>query len=185
MAVAAVLPGRGTAECHSLSGEKCVFPFRWDGKTFNKCTTYKSENGAAWCKTVRGRLEDCSVPCGAGTSPGRNCPRSPVVQRLSLNCCTPEQPCRAGEGDCGKDADCHGDLKCGDANCGRFRQDNYKRADCCYDPYDQPDYATGKVITITILVILFLFLHMFLIHPTFSAKKHLSEAISRNMCSTI
>ena len=53
-------------------------------------------------------------------------------------CCTSSRPCGAGEGDCDKDADCAGNLKCGqgnglDDNCDTslgFLWDD----DCCYDP---------------------------------------------------
>merc|ERR1712130_168149 len=130
-------------ECYGLKGDRCQFPFKWDGRTFNNCTTYKSENGAAWCATrvrgkdreaVRGSLEDCSAPCDHGASPYENCPRNPVIKGRSRDCCTPERPCRIGEGDCDTDADCGYGLKCGDSNCAQFRPDNYAKADCCYNP---------------------------------------------------
>ena len=72
-------------ECFGLNGDRCTFPFTWDGRTFNNCTTYKSENGAAWCATrvgkrdreaVRGSLQDCSAPCDFGASPYEGCPRA-------------------------------------------------------------------------------------------------------------
>ena len=130
-------------ECYGLKGDRCQFPFKWDGRTFNNCTTYKSENGAAWCATrvrgrdreaVRGSLEDCSAPCDHGASPYENCPRNPVIKGRSRDCCTPERPCRIGEGDCDSDDDCGFGLKCGDSNCAQFRPDNYAKADCCYNP---------------------------------------------------
>ena len=86
-------------ECYGLKGDRCQFPFKWDGRTFNNCTTYKSANGAAWCATrvrgkdreaVRGSLEDCSAPCDHGASPYEDCPRNPVVKGRSRDCCTPE-----------------------------------------------------------------------------------------------
>merc|ERR1712061_259472 len=64
-------------ECYGLGGDKCQFPFKWDGRIFTNCTTYKSENGAAWCATrvrgkdreaVRGSLADCAAPCDYGAS---------------------------------------------------------------------------------------------------------------------
>ena len=130
-------------ECYGLKGDRCMFPFKWDGRTFNNCTTYKSENGAAWCATrvrgkdrdaVRGSLEDCSAPCDHGASPYEDCPRNPVIKGRSRDCCTPERPCRIGEGDCDSDDDCGYGLKCGDSNCAQFRPDNYAKADCCYNP---------------------------------------------------
>ena len=47
-------------------------------------------------------------------------------------CCTPETPCKVGEGDCDTNADCVSGL-CGSNNCGgRFDFDN--NDDCCADP---------------------------------------------------
>ena len=75
-------------ECYGLKGDRCQFPFKWDGRTFNNCTTYKSANGAAWCATrvrghnheaVRGSFEDCSAPCDHGANPYEDCPRNPVT----------------------------------------------------------------------------------------------------------
>ena len=44
-------------------------------------------------------------------------------------CCSVEQPCGLGQGDCDKDDECSGDLVCGRDNCGV----EYKSptADCC------------------------------------------------------
>ena len=153
-------------ECYGLKGDKCQFPFKWDGRTFSNCTTYKSENGAAWCatrvrgkdrKAVRGSLEDCSAPCDHGASPYEDCPRNPVVKGRSRDCCTPERPCRIGEGDCDSDADCGYGLKCGNSNCAQFRPDNYARADCCYDP-KHSNYGKGKSLLLQICFVTYLFL---------------------------
>ena len=54
------------------------------------------------------------------------------------SCCTSYKQCGKGEGDCDSDADCAGNLKCGqgnglDDNCDTslgFPSDY----DCCYDP---------------------------------------------------
>ena len=49
-------------------------------------------------------------------------------------CCTSENKCGVGEGDCDKDADCHGTLKCGVDNCDtRHFPVGW---DCCYAPVD-------------------------------------------------
>ena len=55
-------------------------------------------------------------------------------------CCTPENPCGEGEGDCdgfgdggandGNDG-CQGDLVCGSNNCKQFGQYYHERDDCC------------------------------------------------------
>ena len=29
----------------------CVFPFRYKGRTYTKCTDYESTNGQPWCAT--------------------------------------------------------------------------------------------------------------------------------------
>ena len=69
------------SSCFSVRGDRCQFPFTWDGKTFDRCTTYKSENGAAWCATrvrgrnrdaVRGNLVDCAAPCDNAGQTGGN-----------------------------------------------------------------------------------------------------------------
>ena len=47
------------------------------------------------------------------------------------DCCTVDEPCGVGEGDCDVDGDCIRGLDCGEDNCGsRFET----RADCCFDP---------------------------------------------------
>merc|ERR1740129_829379 len=55
-------------------------------------------------------------------------------------CCTPEQPCGEGEGDCdgpgdggGHDghAGCRGDLQCGSNNCKQFGAFYHPKDDCC------------------------------------------------------
>ena len=82
------------------------------------------------------------------------------IQRMRCaggdSCCTPSNPCEVNEGDCDRDADCVGSLRCGVNNCirqspflactcknggcggdgdcveGTFAFD--KEDDCCYDP---------------------------------------------------
>merc|ERR1712179_176749 len=50
----------------------CVFPFRYQGKTYNECTTDHSVNEEPWCATeinprtsevIRGKWGDCSRGC--------------------------------------------------------------------------------------------------------------------------
>ena len=46
-------------------------------------------------------------------------------------CCTKDEPCGIGEGDCDRDEHCIGDLTCGDNNC--YKDGGFPtRADCCY-----------------------------------------------------
>ena len=44
-------------------------------------------------------------------------------------CCTKENPCVQGDGDCDVDQDCSGDLVCGMNNCGGFPFPSTH--DCC------------------------------------------------------
>ena len=53
-------------------------------------------------------------------------------------CCTLEQPCNEGEGDCGEANDevntddlCKGDLVCGRSNCRKIDQGFLQRERCC------------------------------------------------------
>merc|ERR1739838_660694 len=73
----------------------------------------------------------------------------PLGQRCSgrnyqgRRCCTPEEPCGIGEGDCdGPDdggqhdghAGCKGDLVCGSNNCKKFGAYFHEKDDCCEKP---------------------------------------------------
>jgi hypothetical protein len=58
-------------------------------------------------------------------------------------CCTPENPCQEGEGDCDGAGDgglndgdrgCHGDLVCGSNNCKQFGAYYHEKDDCCEKP---------------------------------------------------
>ena len=62
-------------------------------------------------------------------------------------CCTPENPCDEGEGDCdgpgdggGHDghAGCKGDLVCGSNNCKKFGTFYHEKDDCCEKPSATP-----------------------------------------------
>jgi len=37
--------------CNTVGGKKCVFPFRYKEKTFDRCTFYETENNDPWCAT--------------------------------------------------------------------------------------------------------------------------------------
>merc|ERR1719495_2042871 len=67
-------------------------------------------------------------------------------------CCTPENPCGEGEGDCDGPGDggqhdghagCQGDLKCGSNNCKKFGAYYHEKDDCC----EKPEPATKKPVT--------------------------------------
>eukprot|EP00092_Neocalanus_flemingeri_P008226 GFUD01008869.1.p1 GENE.GFUD01008869.1~~GFUD01008869.1.p1 ORF type:complete len:436 (-),score=88.02 GFUD01008869.1:436-1743(-) len=123
-------------QCYTVRGNQCQFPFSYKGQTFSSCTTFDSENGAAWCTTTERRYEDCVSPCGVFSNSLASCPRNPVIKDLSRNCCTEDNPCGEGEGDCDTDNQdtCQSGLRCGDSNCGDFNPANYAPADCCYKP---------------------------------------------------
>jgi len=77
----------------------------------------------------------------------------PLGQRCSgrnyqgRRCCTPDQPCNEGEGDCdgpgdggGHDghAGCKGELVCGSNNCQKFGAYYHEKDDCCEKPNRLP-----------------------------------------------
>eukprot|EP00092_Neocalanus_flemingeri_P039475 GFUD01042981.1.p1 GENE.GFUD01042981.1~~GFUD01042981.1.p1 ORF type:complete len:373 (+),score=63.63 GFUD01042981.1:80-1198(+) len=129
-------------QCYTVRGNQCQFPFSYKGRTFSSCTTFDSENKAAWCTTTEGRYEDCVSPCGVSSNSLASCPKNPVIKELSRNCCTEDNPCGEGEGDCDTDnqGTCQAGLRCGDSNCGDFNPANYALADCCYKPMNQGQY---------------------------------------------
>ena len=45
------------------------------------------------------------------------------------DCCTEENPCSEGDGDCDDDDECSGDLVCGSNNCGGHPFESHD--DCC------------------------------------------------------
>ena len=36
-------------ECLGDNGEPCIFPFNYQGQTFDECTTFDANAGKAWC----------------------------------------------------------------------------------------------------------------------------------------
>merc|ERR1711884_86793 len=77
----------------------------------------------------------------------------PAGQRCSgrnfngRRCCTPEEPCDLGEGDCDGPLDggvndghagCQGDLVCGSNNCKKFGAYYHPKDDCCDLPQNLP-----------------------------------------------
>merc|ERR1711951_12305 len=55
----------------TTSGSPCKFPFVYDHKVYESCTTDDSDNGQPWCSTgvseggfhIRGQYGDCSEDC--------------------------------------------------------------------------------------------------------------------------
>ena len=51
------------------------------------------------------------------------------------SCCTPNNKCGEGEGDCDSDAECRRGLKCGQDNCKQKSGQQWDNSDdCCYKP---------------------------------------------------
>ena len=46
-------------------------------------------------------------------------------------CCTNDEPCVEGEGDCENDDECREDLVCGNNNCKEFGSFYHEKDDCC------------------------------------------------------
>ena len=66
-----------------------------------------------------------------------DCCYKPVCDRTNRNkwtCCTEAMPCAEEQGDCDKDSECLGDLKCGRNNCRRDFNWGPVTLDCCYQP---------------------------------------------------
>jgi len=49
-------------------------------------------------------------------------------------CCTEDNPCVEGEGDCENNEECEGNLLCGNNNCKQFGDFFHARDDCCVKP---------------------------------------------------
>ena len=49
-------------------------------------------------------------------------------------CCSADEPCGLGEGDCDSDDECSGELVCGVNNCIQKHTDFTAQADCCELP---------------------------------------------------
>ena len=62
---------KSSHNCTDIKNQPCIFPFKFDGREFHRCTTHKSVNGKAWCALEvdkdgnaqchkRGKCEDCN-----------------------------------------------------------------------------------------------------------------------------
>merc|ERR1711970_1669995 len=94
----------------------------------------------------------CDYPPNTTESPGPVLPKRelpPRGQRCAgrnyggRRCCTPEDPCDEGEGDCDGPGDggmndgdrgCKGDLVCGRNNCKKYGSWYHEKDDCCEKP---------------------------------------------------
>ena len=75
------------------------------------------------------------------------------------SCCSGFNQCREGEGDCDRDSDCFGDLKCGQGNGLDNNCDSSfgfpSSHDCCYDPNKGGKALQGlKLVVIRYLITL-------------------------------
>ena len=69
------------------------------------------------------KTERPSKPCNGFSSTG-----GPLTD---WRCCSGEQPCDRGEGDCDEDSHCAGNFVCGSNNCKRFGEHWRNNVDCC------------------------------------------------------
>jgi len=74
------------SQCTTTDGQACVFPFTWNGVTYNKCILGDEKFKTPWCSTrtdglgdhVKGNYGDCSSQC-----PGAK--NGPVLGNLRAN----------------------------------------------------------------------------------------------------
>ena len=47
-------------ECLGENGDPCIFPFNYQGQTFDECTTFDANAGKAWCAVAVNENGDMS-----------------------------------------------------------------------------------------------------------------------------
>ena len=67
------LPSPIPAACKTVGSksEPCIFPFKYGGQTFNRCTSTDAQPGSVWCATevddkgevIDGRWGNCDTGC--------------------------------------------------------------------------------------------------------------------------
>merc|ERR1712179_148560 len=79
--------------------------------------------------------DDCCVkPETPSTKEVQGGPRCRGRNFSARGCCSPDNPCVEGEGDCEGDGDCDGVLVCGNNNCKVFGSFFHPKDDCCVRP---------------------------------------------------
>ena len=71
------------------------------------------------------------------------------VPSINWSCCSSNEPCGVGGGDCDRDSDCLGSFKCGNNNCqADFPGDASwpTSADCCYGKWHVEYSMLGDLI---------------------------------------
>merc|ERR1711936_863388 len=176
-------PGQRCAGRNYLGGRRCCTPLEPCGEGEGDCDgpgDGGQHDGNAGCKgdlvcgsnncRKFGRYyhekdDCCEKPSETETGPSityyPNTPLAPPAgQRCAgrnypggRRCCTPQQPCGEGEGDCDGPGDggqhdgnagCKGDLVCGSNNCRKFGRYYHEKDDCCEKPSET---ETGPSIT--------------------------------------
>merc|ERR1712072_135409 len=90
-----------------------------------KTTQCHGSTGFCWCVNSKGKEIK-----GTKTGPGQariNCGENLRCKGIDNGCCTKDNPCEKGDGDCDGDEECAGDLTCGRDNCPFGDADD----DCC------------------------------------------------------
>ena len=114
----------------------------WSECSAEKCGTYGTRQRTRSCVApvfgghpcpTKGvsysEREKCAFACKKACNPA-------TWEAFTFQCCTPDSPCYAGEGDCDRDEDCVGDLVCRRKNCGEGFKKRYSgnRPACCGMP---------------------------------------------------
>merc|ERR1712168_1270060 len=125
----------------------------------DKCTKdEKCNEGEGTCQKnneCKGRLRcgyrNCKTyhPCAPKNT---NCCEDPDIcngDYPDRNCCTINNPCQLGGGNCEANIHCEGELVCGTRNCRKFHPNARRWANCCFDPTESPTKPPTKPPTTT------------------------------------
>jgi len=115
------------------------------------CNPWKFTRPSVNTKTVKRSQPLVSATPLLDPPPGQRCSGRNYQGR---RCCTPENPCEEGEGDCDGPGDggghdghkgCKGDLQCGSNNCGKFGLYFHEKDDCCEKPSANTQASQSEV----------------------------------------